>query len=84
MFAGCTGLTKINNINLPNVINCEMMFRDCVNVETGALKLYQQLSTQANPPTTYGDCFRNCGINTRTGLAELQQIPQSWGGLAAG
>lgn len=84
MFEGCTGLTKINHIHLPNVRTCGLMFKDCVNVETGALKLYQELSTQANPPTRYEECFKNCGINTATGLAELQQIPQSWGGLAAG
>ena len=84
MFEGCTGLTKINHIHLPNVGACGHLFKDCVNVESGALKLYQELSTLGMEINDYYDCFKNCGINTPTGLAELQQIPQSWGGLAAG
>lgn len=84
MFARCTGLTKINHIHLPNVNKCGGMFRDCVNVESGALKLYQELSALGNQIDNHEECFKNCGINTSTGLAELQQIPQSWGGLAAG
>lgn len=84
MFEGCTGLTKINHISIPNVITCATMFKDCVNVESGALKLYQELSALGNQIDRHEECFKNCGINTSTGLAELQQIPQSWGGLAAG
>jgi hypothetical protein len=59
------------------------MFIDCTNVQSGALALYQQMSTQTTQPTVYGDCFTNCGSNTTTGAAELAQIPASWGGTGA-
>lgn len=84
MFRGCTNLRKINHITTNNVYDCKEMFKDCVNVESGALAYYNQLISQSTPPQEYEACFKNCGINTPTGLAELKQIPQSWGGLAAG
>lgn len=55
-----------------------------VNVEEGALALYEQMSTQTTPPSTVANCFKDCGKDTTTGAAELAQIPASWGGLAAG
>lgn len=30
------------------------------------------------PPTSHIYTFRNCGINTQTGSAELAQIPNDW------
>jgi hypothetical protein len=56
------------------------MFAFCHNVETGALSLYQQMSTQTNPPNNHEGTFVECGSNTQTGSAELAQIPTSWGG----
>ena len=65
--------------------NCTAMCSGCVSVESGALDLYNQWITQSEghpyPSTQYQNTFKNCGINTVTGLAELQQIPTSWGGL---
>jgi hypothetical protein len=59
------------------------MFNDCLNVQSGALALYQQASTQTTPPSEYYNTFYNCGSNTTTGAAELAQIPSSWGGTGA-
>ena len=58
------------------------MLYSCEKVESGALALYNQMSSQVNPPRRYSYCFTGCGEDTTTGYAELQQIPQSWGGLA--
>ena len=80
MFSGCTSLTTVP---LFNTSSCEFlisMFSGCTNVQSGALALYQQASTQTTPPTYHGDTFTNCGSNTVTGAAELAQIPQDWGG----
>lgn len=63
--------------------NVSNMFENCRNVESGALALYQQMSTQANPPSSHTYTFRYCGRNTTTGAAELAQIPTSWGGTMA-
>jgi hypothetical protein len=59
------------------------MLQNCYKVETGALALYQQASTQATPPSKHDSTFWNCGRDTVTGAAELAQIPSSWGGTGA-
>ena len=56
------------------------MFINCVNVESGALDLYERASTQENPPSSPYSCFTNCGSNTENGVQELSQIPPMWGG----
>ena len=81
MFAYCNSLTSIPLFDTSNVVYMNGMFHCCFNVESGALALYQQASTQANPPTVHAGCFNDCGIYTVTGAAELAQIPVSWGGL---
>ena len=53
-------------------------FYNCYSVQSGALALYQQASTQATPPTDHRNTFTDCGINTQTGSAELAQIPNDW------
>ena len=78
MFYWCTSLTTIPLFDTSNVIDIRAMFQNCSNVESGALALYQQASTQANPPTEHDTCFRDCGSNTVTGAAELAQIPADW------
>jgi surface protein len=80
MFFGCVHLTSIPLFNTGNVTNVKEMFSGCSKVESGALALYQQMSTQTTPPSSHTNCFKNCGKNTTTGAAELAQIPTSWGG----
>ena len=78
MFTGCTSLTSIPLFDTSKVTDMDFMFADCSNVETGALALYQQASSQANPPSNHTQTFYNCGSNTTTGVAELAQIPSDW------
>lgn len=78
MFTNCTSLTYIPLFNTSKAVSMGGMFANCLNVQSGALALYQQASTQATPPTEYVGCFNNCGINTQTGSAELAQIPSDW------
>lgn len=80
MFIGCTGLKTVPLLNTSKVRIVQRMFYGCVNVERGALDLYNQMSTQSNPPAYYSDAFYNCGSSTTTGSAELAQIPHAWGG----
>ena len=59
------------------------MCKNASKVTTGALALYTQMSTQANPPTRYSGCFTGCGANAAQDApihAEMAQIPASWGG----
>ena len=83
MFYDCDSLTTVPLFDTSSVENVSGMLAACINVEAGALALYQQLSTQTNPPYRHTDTFKNCGSNTTTGAAELAQIPSDWGGTAA-
>lgn len=79
----CTSLTSIPLFDTTSVSDVSGMFMSCTNVESGALALYQQMSGQTNPPSSYSACFFECGDNTTTGAAERAQIPSSWGGTGA-
>lgn len=80
MLGGCVKLTSVPLFDTTNASNISSMFMNCRVVESGALALYQQASTQTTPPLNYSNCFYNCGNNTTTGAAELAQIPTDWGG----
>ena len=77
-FAECSSLTSIPLFNTSRVTNMNYMFFKCLNVQSGALALYQQASSQATPPSRHQYTFYNCGKNTTTGAAELAQIPSDW------
>ena len=78
MFRNCTSLTSVPLFDTSSVTGMNLMFENCTNVQSGALALYQQASTQANPPSKHTGTFKNCGSDTTTGAAELAQIPEDW------
>lgn len=80
MFHDCESLIEIPLFDTSNVESMSQTFINCYNVEHGALALYQQASSQQNPPNDYQSCFKNCGVDTETGRDELYEIPSSWGG----
>lgn len=80
MMRGCTSLQYIPLFSTESVTDMWRMCYNCVNVQGGALALYQQASSQAVPPSDHSNAFQYCGSQTQTGLAELNQIPQDWGG----
>ena len=81
MFSGCINLAEVPLFDTSSVTYIDTMFYRCYAVESGALALYQQASTQANPPISHDRTFEYCGRDTVTGRAELESIPQSWGGV---
>ena len=83
MLKDCTSLTTIPLFNTGKVTNVNLAFAGCYNVESGALAMYNQMSTQTTPPSSHSTTFGGCGSNTVTGAAELAQIPTSWGGRAS-
>lgn len=83
MFNKCTGITRIPLMDTAKATNMSGMWDSCTAVETGALALYQQASTQTTPPGSYTKCFNRCGSGNASGQAELAQIPRSWGGTMA-
>ena len=78
MFRNCSSLTTVPLFNTSSVTQMDNMFSNCTKVQSGALALYQQASTQANPPSSHSQTFKNCGSDTTTGAAELAQIPEDW------
>ena len=75
-FADCSGLKYIPSLDTSNLRNTYGMFYNCVNVESGISSFYNQL---LNSPVSYHTLtFRNCGINTQQGQAELALIPSGW------
>lgn len=80
MFFECLALTSIPLFDTSNVDSMDYAFYRCRAVQSGALALYQQASTQTTPPASHNRTFMNCGADTDTGSAELDLIPTSWGG----
>lgn len=84
MFFGCTSATgAIPLYDTSSATNVSYMLQGVRNVSSGALALYQQMSTQQNPPSSHTQTFTQCGRDTQTGAQELAQIPSSWGGTGA-
>ena len=78
MFNNCSSLTSILLFNTSKAKWVPYMFYNCLNVNTGASSLYYQMKNQTEPPTLHDYTFRNCGINTVQGQAELAKIPSDW------
>ena len=82
MFDACRQLTSVPLLDTSSATDMSCMFSGCTNVQSGALDLYTQASSQTTPPASHTNTFSNCGRDTTTGAAELAQIPASWGGTA--
>lgn len=78
MLWGCTSLNYVPLFNTTKVTHMNEMLFNCFNVQSGALDLYNQASTQTTPPSSHDGAFRNCGRDTQNGSAELSQIPSDW------
>lgn len=78
MLSDCTSITSLPLFDTSKVTHIDGAFNSCVNVQSGALALYQQASTQTNPPSYHHYTFTQCGKDTQTGSAELAQIPDDW------
>jgi hypothetical protein len=80
MFYNCIILRNVPLFGTANITSMKGTFSGCFKVESGALALYQQASSQATPPSNHQNTFKYCGRDTVTGAAELAQIPRDWGG----
>jgi hypothetical protein len=88
MFAGCSNLKRVPSIKLSAMATSaaenrgmEGAFENCSQVTGGALALYNYATGMGINWSVGYYCFANCGIDTPEGKAELQQIPNDWGGL---
>ena len=86
MFGNCTSLSRVPSLTLPATTNTRYMFSGCTVVESGALDMYNYLSTKPVAVTTYNGTFNNCGSSADPSApihTEMAQIPTSWGGTGA-
>ena len=81
-FQNLSHLKTIPALDMSQTVYVDLMFKGCRNVESGILAMYNHLSS-ISTITTHSDCFKDCGVDTVTGAAELEQIPADWGGTAA-
>jgi surface protein len=77
MFLNCSSLNNIQDYDVTNVSSVGWMCYSCVNVSGGSLNLYNKLSNKTEIPP-HENTFRNCGVSSQTGSAELDQIPDDW------
>ncbi len=77
MFEGQQKLREIPLLDTSSATDLTSMYANCVNVETGILAAYNEMTSHGtNPYHHYA--FLRCGINTPTGRSELDQIPRDW------
>lgn len=74
--ADCSSLKNIPLLELTNVTDIIFIFSGCVNVESGSYAFYSNANHHFI--TNHLEAFKNCGINTPTGAAELARIPDEW------
>lgn len=82
-FYGCTSLKEIPEWFTP-AVGCQdvdYIFLGCVNIESGIKSCYERIA--ALNPARHDNSFKNCGVNTISGIGDLTKIPTNWGGLGA-
>jgi len=77
MFAYQQKLREVPLLDTSSATDLISMYSNCVNVETGILSAYNEMTSHGTNPYHH-NTFVRCGINTLTGRAELAQIPSSW------
>lgn len=79
MFNGCTSLEDLPTLSYNSATSVIGIFNGCSNAKTGLTREYNKMAVVAGI-TNYYRAFYNCGTNTAEGLAQRQDIPESWGG----
>ena len=80
-FGPATALTQFVTMQTPiTLANVNSVFSGATNVLDGALDQYVYWSTYNTNISNHSATFKDCGYNTQTGLADLNQIPVGWGG----
>lgn len=77
MFYNLRSLRELPVLSLPDIAVVDYMFNGCVNVESGITAMYEYLSS-ATYMRSHTWCFHNCGVDTVSGAAELELIPNDW------
>lgn len=76
-FASLSSITALPTINWNKIETANNAFNGCEHL-TNFLPIYNTLNS--NGVIHDSMTFANCGVATEAGIAELEQIPSSWGG----
>ena len=68
----------IPDYDFSNTTNVSGMFAGNLYVSGGISSTYAKLSALGNQITAHSACFRNCGVGSEQGRAELALIPNDW------
>lgn len=68
----------IPDYDFSNATNVSGMFLNNPYVSGGISSTYAKLSALGNQITAHSGCFRNCGVSSEQGRAELALIPNDW------
>ena len=68
----------IPDYDYSNATNVSGMFAGNLYVSGGISSTYAKLSALGNQITAHSACFRNCGVSSEQGRAELALIPNDW------
>jgi hypothetical protein len=68
----------IPDYDFSNATNVSGMFAGNLYVSGGISSTYAKLSALGNQITAHSACFRNCGVSSEQGRAELALIPSDW------
>lgn len=68
----------IPDYDFSNATNVSGMFAGNLYVSGGISSTYAKLSALGNQITAHSACFRNCGLSSEQGRAELALIPSDW------
>ena len=82
LLLGDGDLVEFLDANTEGVTNVKSAFTECNSVQGGAYMMYQKFISMDVVPEFDKYTFHECGSSTMTGSAELEQIPQNWGGNA--
>ena len=82
LFRNCSSLKNLPFFDTSSAEDVTSMFEGCINVESGAVEMYEQMSDSANI-SNHSNCFKDCGAATLRGIGNLCKIPTAWGGLGA-
>lgn len=77
LFSGCTNLEAIPLLRATGSIQCSYAFDGCRSVGSGILAAYNVLAPVSGQ-YQHQFTFRNCGVDSSSGAAELAQIPSDW------
>lgn len=77
-FKNCRSLSYMPLLDVSGVNQCQEMFIDCVKMAGGMLDVYDVLKVNCVSYGTHMMAFRDCGVMSTTGRAELDQLPNDW------